>query len=239
MSGIEFTSYMRYRMAPRFAARHRDARRWRSRATRCGSPGGCPRTAFPQAQLRQLGRAARLPSRHGDGGGGRRDADAGARPRRAQGDSVSAERFPIPRDRYLPCWTAWAGWTSPAWSATRWRSSCLPASAAARVENGELVLAPGERRQTAEGAADSETADSEAARHHSGGCPVARDGGPLPRPPFARSSQRRSTPPPTSGEGWHGRSSARVIRFRRHVVLPLSARNEREGAGGRGPARWR
>jgi hypothetical protein len=63
-----------------------------------------------------------------------------------------------------------------------------------------------------------------------GGRTIAARGGPLPRRPFARSSQRPSTPPPTSGQ-LRGRGG--VADKVRLGELPRIASNRRPGEGRR------
>lgn len=145
MSGIEFTSYMRYRMAPRFAA-DIEMPTVAFAGDQVRVAGRLPKDRIPQAQLRQLGRAADfLPDTATvEVGGGLRMLAPGRAALKVT--SVSAERFPIPRDRYLSVLDRVGGMDEPGLERDEVAFQLPPGVAAARVENGELVLAPGERR---------------------------------------------------------------------------------------------
>ena len=121
MSGIEFTSYMRYRMAQRFAA-DIEMPTVAFAGDQVRVAGRLPKDRIPESQLRQLGRAA------------------------LKVTSVAVERLPIPRDRYLSVLDRVGGMDEPGLERDEVAFQLPPGVGAAHVENGELVLAPGKGR---------------------------------------------------------------------------------------------
>jgi hypothetical protein len=145
MSGVEFTSYMRYRMAQRFAA-DVELPTVAFAGDRVKVAGRLPKDRIPEAQLRQLGAAADFVPDTADVA-----VDGSLRmmaPGRAalKVESASFARVPIPRDRYLTVLDRIGGMDEPGLARDEVAFQLPPGVGAARVENGELVLAPGERR---------------------------------------------------------------------------------------------
>ncbi len=145
LSGIEFTSYMRYRMAQRFAA-DIEMPTVAFSGDQVRVAGRLPKDRIPQAQLRQLGRAADFipDTATVEVGGGIRMLAPGRAALKVT--SVSAERLPIPRDRYLPVLDRIGGMDEPGLERDEVAFQLPPGVGAARVENGELVLAPPQGR---------------------------------------------------------------------------------------------
>ena len=81
LSGAEFTSYIRFRMADRFATGDIELPVVNFEGETVKVAGRLPKDRIPESQLRQLGGRRRLHSRHGGRGRGREAADAGTRPR--------------------------------------------------------------------------------------------------------------------------------------------------------------
>ncbi|HYW11377.1 MAG TPA: hypothetical protein VE871_05450 [Longimicrobium sp.] len=145
MNGAEFTSYMRYRMAPRFSA-DIELPTVAFTGDQVQVAGRLPKDRIPPAQLRQLGSAASFIPDTATvvvGGGLRMLAPGRAA---LKVTSVSAERFPIPRDRYLPVLDRVGGMDEPGLERDEVAFQLPPGVGSARVENGELVLAPAEGR---------------------------------------------------------------------------------------------
>lgn len=145
MTGIEFTSYMRYRMAQRFAA-DVEMPTVAFEGDQVKVAGRLPKDRIPESQLRQLGRAASfIPDTATiEVGGGLRMLAPGRAALRVS--SVAAERLPIPRDRFLPVLDRIGGMDEPGLERDEVAFQLPPGVGSARVENGELVLAPAERR---------------------------------------------------------------------------------------------
>jgi len=141
LSGIEFTSYMRYRMAPRLASQIQ-LPTVAFTGDQVQVAGRLPRDRIPEAQLRQLGRAASwIPDTATVAvSGGMRMLGPGRAAVRVT--SVSAEGMPIPRDMYLAVLDRVGGMDEPGLERDEVAFQLPPGVGAARVENGELVLAP-------------------------------------------------------------------------------------------------
>lgn len=145
MSGLEFTSYMRYRMAPRFSA-DIEMPTVAFEGDQVRVAGRLPKDRIPESQLRQLGRAADFipDTATVEVGGGLRMLAPGRAALKVS--SVAAERIPIPRDRYLPVLDRVGGMDEPGLERDEVAFQLPPGVGSARVENGELVLGPGEGR---------------------------------------------------------------------------------------------
>ncbi len=145
MSGIEFTSYMRYRMAQRFAA-DIELPTVAFTGDQVRVAGRLPRDRIPRADLEKLGRAvAFIPDTATvEVGGGIRMLAPGRAALRVT--SVSAEHLPIPRDRFLPVLDRIGGMDEPGLERDEVAFQLPPGVGSARVENGELVLAPAQGR---------------------------------------------------------------------------------------------
>jgi hypothetical protein len=141
LSGIEFTSYMRYRMAQRFAPEI-EMPTVAFAGDQVKVAGRLPKDRIPEAQLRQLGRgAAFIPDTATvEIGGGMRMLAPGRAAVRVT--SVSAAAFPIPRDVYLSVLDRVGGMDEPGLQRDEVAFQLPPGVGAAHVENGELVLAP-------------------------------------------------------------------------------------------------
>ena len=141
LSGVEFTSYMRYRMAARFT---RDVEL--PTVTFAGDQvkvaGRLPKDRIPPAQLSQLGAAADFVPDTADVGvdGTLRMLAPGRAALKVQ--SASFARIPIPRERFLPVLDRIGGMDEPGLERDEVAFQLPPGVGAARVENGELVLAP-------------------------------------------------------------------------------------------------
>jgi hypothetical protein len=144
LTGIEFTSYLRYRMAPRFAA-DIQVPTVIFEGDQVQVAGRFPKDRIPESQLRQLGAAANyIPDTATvQVRGGMRMLAPGRAAIKVT--SVSAERVPIPRDRWLQLLDRFGGMEEPGLERDEVAFQLPPGVGAARVENGELVLAPGAR----------------------------------------------------------------------------------------------
>jgi hypothetical protein len=144
LSGIEFTSYLRYRMAPRFAS-DIELPTVAFSGDQVQVAGRLPRDRVPESQLAQLGRAASFvpDTMTVEVGGGMRMLAPGRAALRVT--SLAVERLPIPRDRYLPVLDRVGGMDEPGLERDEVAFQLPPGVGSARVENGELVLAPAER----------------------------------------------------------------------------------------------
>lgn len=142
LSGIEFTSYLRYRMAPRFAM-DVEVPTIAFDGDRVNVAGRLPKDRIPASQLQQLGRAADFipDTATVEVGGGLRMLAPGRAALKV--GSVAFERLPIPRDRYLDLLDRVGGMNEPGLERDEVAFQ-LPAGVGyARVEGGELVLARG------------------------------------------------------------------------------------------------
>jgi len=144
MSGVEFTSYMRYRMAQRFAA-DIELPTVAFAGDQVQVAGRLPKDRVPESQLRQLGRAASwVPDTMTvEVGGGMRMLAPGRAALKVT--SLAVERLPIPSERYLPVLDRIGGMDEPGLARDEVAFQLPPGVGSARVENGELVLAPAER----------------------------------------------------------------------------------------------
>ena len=145
MSGVEFTSYIRYRMAQRFAA-DVELPSVSFAGDRVKVDGRLPRDRIPAAQLRQLGPAADFVPDTADVGvdGTLRMLAPGRGALKVQ--SASFARIPIPRERFLTVLDRIGGMDEPGLARDEVAFQLPPGVGAARVENGELVLSPPETR---------------------------------------------------------------------------------------------
>lgn len=141
LSGIEFTSYIRYRMAPRFAA-DVETPTVAFEGEQVRVAGRLPKDKIPQAQLRQLGRAADFipDTATVEVGGGLRMLAPGRAALKV--GSVAFERLPIPRERYLSVMDRIGGMDEPGLERDEVAFQLPPGVGSAHVENGELVLVP-------------------------------------------------------------------------------------------------
>jgi hypothetical protein len=141
MSGVEFTSYIRYRMAQRFAA-DVEFPTVSFAGDKVKVNGRLPRDRIPAAQLRQLGAAADFVPDTAD------VAVDGTLRMMAPGrgalkvESASFARIPIPRDRFLTVLDRIGGMEEQGLERDEVAFQLPPGVGAARVENGELVLSP-------------------------------------------------------------------------------------------------
>jgi hypothetical protein len=145
LSGVEFTSYMRYRMAQRFAS-DIELPTVAFTGDQVQVAGRLPKDRIPQAQIDQLGRAASFipDTATVEVGGGMRMLGPGRAALKVT--SVAVERLPIPRDRYLSVLDRVGGMDEPGLERDEVAFQLPPGVGAAHVENGELVLAPADRR---------------------------------------------------------------------------------------------
>jgi hypothetical protein len=143
MNGAEFTSYMRYRMGPRFST-DIQLPTVAFAGDQVKVAGRLPKDRIPASQLRQLGRAADFipDTATVEVGGGLRMLAPGRAVLKV--NSVAAERVPIPRDRYLPLLDRVGGMDEPGLERDEVAFQLPPGVGSARVENGELVLSPGQ-----------------------------------------------------------------------------------------------
>ena len=145
MNGMEFTSYIRYRMAQRFAA-DVEFPTVTFVGDRVRVDGRLPRDRIPPAQLRQLGAAADFVPDTADVGvdGTLRMLAPGRGALKVE--SASFARIPVPRDRFLPVLDRIGGMDEPGLERDEVAFQLPPGVGAARVENGELVLSPAAAR---------------------------------------------------------------------------------------------
>jgi hypothetical protein len=146
MTGVEFTSYIRFRMADRFATGDVELPVVTFQGQTVKVAGRFPRDRIPEAQLRQLGRGAEfIPDTADVAVDGRIRMLA---PGRAalKVESASFARIPVPRDRFLPVLDRIGGMDEPGLERDEVAFQLPPGVGSARVENGELVLAPAEGR---------------------------------------------------------------------------------------------
>jgi len=146
LSGAEFTSYVRYRMANRFATGDLELPTVSFEGETVKVAGRLPKDRIPPAQLRQLGAGADFIPDTADVGvdGSLRMLAPGRGALKVQ--AASFARFPIPRERYLPILDRVGGMDEPGLERDEVAFQLPPGVGAARVENGMLVLAPAERR---------------------------------------------------------------------------------------------
>ena len=146
LSGAEFTSYVRYRMANRFATGNLELPTVTFEGETVKVAGRLPKDRIPPAQLRQLGPGADFIPDTADVGvdGSLRMLAPGRGALKVQ--AASFARFPIPRERYLPLLGRVRGMDEPGLADDEVAFQLPPGVGAARVENGMLVLAPAAAR---------------------------------------------------------------------------------------------
>lgn len=144
MNGAEFSSYMRYRMAPRFAV-DMELPTVNFAGDQVKVAGRLPKDRIPAAQLRQLGAAAEFVPDTADVAvdGALRMIGSGRAALKVQ--SASFARVPIPRDRFLAILDRIGGMDEPGLERDEVAFQLPPGVGTARVENGELVLEPAPR----------------------------------------------------------------------------------------------
>lgn len=146
LSGAEFTSYIRFRMAERFSTGDLELPSVSFVDETVKVAGRLPKDRIPERDLRRLGPGADfIPDTADVGVDGRMRMLA---PGRAalKVEAASFQKFPIPRDQYLPVLDRIGGMDEPGLERDEVAFQLPPGVGAARVENGMLVLAPGERR---------------------------------------------------------------------------------------------
>jgi hypothetical protein len=145
LSGAEFTSYVRFRMAERFSTGDLEMPNVTFVGETVKVAGRLPKDRIPPRDLRRLGPGADfIPDTADVGVDGRMRMLA---PGRAalKVEAASFQKFPIPRDQYLPVLDRIGGMDEPGLERDEVAFQLPPGVGAARVENGMLVLAPGAR----------------------------------------------------------------------------------------------
>lgn len=145
MTDVEFTSYIRYRMAARFSTGDVELPTVTFPGNRVRVTGRFPKERIPEAQLRQLGAGADFIPDTADVA-----VDGSLRmmaPGRAamKVESAAFARIPIPRERYLPLLDRFGGMEEPGLARDEVAFQLPPGVGEARVENGTLVLSPAAR----------------------------------------------------------------------------------------------
>jgi hypothetical protein len=146
LSGAEFTSYIRFRMAERFSTGDLELPNVSFEGETVKVNGRLPRDRIPERDLRRLGPAADFIADTANVAvDGRMRMLA---PGRAalKVESVKFEIVPIPREQYLAVLDRVGGMEEPGLERDEVAFQLPPGVGAARVENGMLVLAPGTRR---------------------------------------------------------------------------------------------
>jgi hypothetical protein len=145
LSGAEFTSYIRFRMADRFATGDLELPVVNFEGETVKVAGRLPKDRIPESQLRQLGAGADFIPDTADVAvdGALRMLAPGRGALKVQ--SASFARIPIPRERYLPLLGRVRGMDEPGLADDEVAFQLPPGVGAARVENGMLVLAPAAR----------------------------------------------------------------------------------------------
>jgi hypothetical protein len=146
LSGAEFTSYIRFRMAERFSTGDLELPNVAFEGETVKVNGRLPRDRIPERDLRRLGPGADfIPDTADVGVDGRMRMLA---PGRAalKVEAASFQKFPIPREQYLPILDRVGGMDEPGLERDEVAFQLPPGVGEARVENGMLVLAPGARR---------------------------------------------------------------------------------------------
>lgn len=145
MSGVEFTSYIRFRMANRFATGDVELPVVTFEGQTVKVAGRFPKDRIPPAQLRQLGRGADFVPDTADVGvdGTLRMLAPGRAALKVQ--SASFARIPVPRERYLTVLDRFGGMDEPGLERDEVAFQLPSGVGEARVENGMLVLAPAVR----------------------------------------------------------------------------------------------
>jgi hypothetical protein len=145
LSGAEFTSYIRFRMAERFSTGDLELPNVSFVGETVKVAGRLPKDRIPERDLRRLGPGADfIPDTADVGVDGRMRMLA---PGRAalKVEAASFQKFPIPRDQYLPVLDRIGGMDEPGLERDEVAFQLPRGVGAARVENGMLVLAAGAR----------------------------------------------------------------------------------------------
>lgn len=145
LSGAEFTSYIRFRMAERFSTGDLELPSVNFVGETVKVNGRLPKDRIPERDLRRLGPGADfIPDTADVGVDGRMRMLA---PGRAalRVEAASFQKFPIPREQYLPILDRVGGMDEPGLERDEVAFQLPPGVGAARVENGMLVLAPAAR----------------------------------------------------------------------------------------------
>jgi hypothetical protein len=146
LSGAEFTSYIRFRMAERFSTGDLELPNIAFVGETVKVNGRLPKDRIPPRDLRRLGPGADfIPDTADVGVDGRMRMLA---PGRAalKVETATFQKFPIPREQYLPILDRVGGMDEPGLERDEVAFQLPPGVGAARVEAGMLVLAPGARR---------------------------------------------------------------------------------------------
>lgn len=146
LSGAEFTSYIRFRMAERFSTGDIELPTINFEGETVKVAGRLPKDRIPERDLRRLGAGADfIPDTADVGVDGRMRMLA---PGRAalKVESASFAKIPLPRERFLPILSRVRGMDEPGLERDEVAFQLPPGVGAARVEGGMLVLAPGARR---------------------------------------------------------------------------------------------
>lgn len=146
LSGAEFTSYIRFRMAERFSTGDLELPSVSFVGETVKVAGRLPRDRIPERDLQRLGPGADfIPDTADVAVDGRMRMLA---PGRAalKVEAASFQKFPIPRDQYLSVLDRIGGMDEPGLERDEVAFQLPPGVGEARVENGMLVLAPAARR---------------------------------------------------------------------------------------------
>ncbi|HEX2206674.1 MAG TPA: hypothetical protein VHG93_03275 [Longimicrobium sp.] len=145
LSGAEFTSYIRFRMAERFSTGDVELPSVSFEGETVRVDGRLPRDRIPERDLRRLGPGADfVPDTANVGVSGRmRMLAPGRAALRVEG--VRFETLPIPRERFLPILNRVRGMDEPGLEPDELAFQLPRGVGAARVEDGMLVLAPDAR----------------------------------------------------------------------------------------------
>jgi hypothetical protein len=141
LSGIEFTSYVRYRMAGRFATGDLELPTVNFEGDQVKVAGRFPKDRIPADQLRQLGRGAEFVPDTADVvvNGTLRTLAPGRGALKV--GSASFARLPLSRDRLTSLLGRVRGFSEPGLGEDEVAFQLPPGVGSARVENGSLVLA--------------------------------------------------------------------------------------------------
>lgn len=142
LSGAEFTSYIRFRMAERFSTGDVELPMVTFNGETVQVVGRLPRDRIPERDLRRLGPGADfIPDTADVGVNGRLRMLA---PGRAalRVEAASFQKFPIPRERYLPILDRIGGMDEPGLARDEVAFQLPRGVGDAHVEDGMLVLAP-------------------------------------------------------------------------------------------------
>src|SRR5687767_10271295 len=142
LSAVEFTSYIRFRMAERFATGDIELPTVTFHGDRVRVAGRFPKERIPPRELDRLGAGADFVPDTADV-----TVDGGIRmlaPGRAalRVESASFARLPVPRESYLPLLDRFGGMDEPGLARDEVAFQLPPGVGSARVEQDMLVLAP-------------------------------------------------------------------------------------------------